>query len=193
MDLDHEARWRSYAELVDELAAAVEGIPGVRSEPRFFTMVEKLEPEPVNCLVVHVDAREAGVAAADVERTLEESNPRVAVHRWDDTLIVCGSEFGRTPVREVGGGGGAVKRGRDHNPFGFTMWLAGGAVKGGTIYGATDEFGYSAIENPVDVHDLHATMLQLLGIQHTRLSVKFQGLDVRLTGIAGKTIQEILA
>jgi len=67
---------------------------------------------------------------------------------WKDTLVVCGSEFGRTPVREVGGGmSGAVKRGRDHNPFGFTMWLAGGAVKGGTIYGATDDFGFKAVEN----------------------------------------------
>jgi len=89
MDRDHEARWCSYAELVDELAGAVEGIAGVRSEPRFFTMVETLEPEPVNCLVVHVDAQEAGVSAADVERTLEESNPRVAVHRRDDTVIVA--------------------------------------------------------------------------------------------------------
>jgi L-seryl-tRNA(Ser) seleniumtransferase len=89
MELDHEARWRSYAELVDELAAAVQGIAGVRSEPRFFTMVETIEPEPVNCLVVHVDPQEAGVSAADVERTLDESNPRVAVHRWDDTLIVA--------------------------------------------------------------------------------------------------------
>jgi D-glucosaminate-6-phosphate ammonia-lyase len=89
MEFDHEARWRAYAELVDELAAAVEGIPGVRAEPRFFTMVETLESEPVNCLVVHVDAQEAGVSAADVERSLHESNPRVAVHRWDDTLIVA--------------------------------------------------------------------------------------------------------
>jgi len=76
-------------ELAGELAGAVEGIAGVRSERRFFTMVETLEPEPVNCLVVHVDAQEAGVSAADVERTLEESNPRVAVHRRDDTVIVA--------------------------------------------------------------------------------------------------------
>ena len=87
--LDHEARWRSYAELVEGLAAAVDGIGGVRAEPRFFTMVETLEPEPVNCLVLHVDAQEAGVSAADIERTLDNSNPRVAVHRWDDTLIVA--------------------------------------------------------------------------------------------------------
>ena len=88
-ELDHEARWRSYAELVEGLAAAVDGLGGVRAEPRFFTMVETLEPEPVNCLVLHVDAQEAGVSAADIERTLDNSNPRVAVHRWDDTLIVA--------------------------------------------------------------------------------------------------------
>lgn len=88
-ELNHEARWRSYAELVEELAGAVEEIAGVQAEPRFFTMVETLEPEPVNCLVVHVDAPGAGVSAADVERTLEESNPRIALHRRDDTLIVA--------------------------------------------------------------------------------------------------------
>ena len=75
-------------------------------------------------------------------------------------------EFGRTPVREVGGGGHGVKRGRDHNPFGFTMWLAGGAVKGGTIYGATDDFGFKAMEKPAHVHDIHATILYLMGIDH---------------------------
>jgi len=89
LELDHEARWRSYAELVEELASAVDGIAGVRAEPRFFTMVETLEPEPVNCLVLQIDPREAGVSAAEVERTLEESNPRVAVHLRDDTLIVA--------------------------------------------------------------------------------------------------------
>jgi hypothetical protein len=83
--------------------------------------------------------------------------------------------------------------GRDHHNAGFSIWLSGGGIKPGIVFGATDEFGYSAIENPVDVHDLHATMLQLLGIEHTRLSIKFQGLDVRLTGIAGKSIQEIIA
>jgi hypothetical protein len=91
---------------------------------------------------------------------------------WNDTLVVCGSEFGRTPVREVGGAGVGVKRGRDHNPFGFTMWLAGGAVKGGTIYGATDDFGFKAVEKPVHVHDIHATILYLLGIDHKKLTYR---------------------
>ncbi len=73
--------------------------------------------------------------------------------------------------------------GRDHNPFGFTMWLAGGGIKGGTVHGASDEFGFTAVENKVHVHDLHATMLHLMGIDHERLSVRFQGLDARLTGV----------
>lgn len=103
----------------------------------------------------------------------------------EDTLIVWAGEFGRTPMSQGGDG-------RDHHNAGFSIWLAGGGIQPGMVYGATDEFGYSAIENPVDVHDLHATMLYLMGIEHTRLSIKFQGLDVRLTGIAGKRINEIL-
>jgi hypothetical protein len=112
---------------------------------------------------------------------------------WDDTLVVCGSEFGRTPVREVGGGGGQTKKGRDHNPFGFTMWLAGGAVKGGTIYGATDDFGFKAIEKPAHVHDIHATILHLMGIDHTKLTYRFSGRDFRLTDVHGDVLHELLA
>jgi hypothetical protein len=112
---------------------------------------------------------------------------------WKDTLVVCGSEFGRTPVREVGGAGAALKRGRDHNPFGFTMWLAGGAVKGGTIYGATDEFGFKAIEKPVHVHDIHATILYLFGIDHTKLTYRYSGRDFRLTDVSGNVLHDLLA
>jgi hypothetical protein len=113
---------------------------------------------------------------------------------WKDTLVVCGSEFGRTPVREVGGGGnGGIKRGRDHNPFGFTMWLAGGAVKGGTIYGATDEFGFKAVEKPVHVHDIHATVLYLLGIDHKKLTYRYSGRDFRLTDVAGNVLHDLVA
>ncbi|MBC7928122.1 MAG: DUF1501 domain-containing protein [Bryobacteraceae bacterium] len=112
---------------------------------------------------------------------------------WKDTLVVCGSEFGRTPVREVGGGGGNVKRGRDHNPFGFTMWLAGGAVKAGTIYGGTDDFGFKAVEKPVHVHDLHATILYLMGIDHLKLTYKYSGRDFRLTDVAGNVLHDIIA
>ncbi|MEZ5356843.1 MAG: DUF1501 domain-containing protein [Bryobacteraceae bacterium] len=112
---------------------------------------------------------------------------------WDDTLVVCGSEFGRTPVREVGGGGGGVRKGRDHNPFGYTMWLAGGAVKGGTIYGATDDFGFKAVEKPVHVHDIHATILHLMGINHLKLTYRYSGRDFRLTDVAGNVLHDILA
>lgn len=112
---------------------------------------------------------------------------------WKDTLVVCGSEFGRTPVREVGGASGAVKRGRDHNPFGFTMWLAGGAVKGGTIYGATDDFGFKAIDKPVHVHDIHATILYLFGIEHTKLTYRYSGRDFRLTDVSGNVLHELIA
>ncbi len=102
-----------------------------------------------------------------------------------DTLIVWAGEFGRTPMSQGGDG-------RDHHNAGFTVWMCGGGVQPGMIYGATDELGYAAVDNPIDVHDLHATMLRQLGIEHTRLSIKFQGLDVRLTGIAGKVIQDIV-
>ncbi len=112
---------------------------------------------------------------------------------WNDTLVVCGSEFGRTPVREVGGGGGAIKKGRDHNPFGFTMWLAGGAIKGGTTYGATDDFGFKAIEKPVHVHDIHATILHLMGIDHTKLTYRYSGRDFRLTDVSGNVLHDVIA
>ena len=104
----------------------------------------------------------------------------------NDTLIVWAGEFGRTPMSQGGDG-------RDHHNAGFSIWLCGGGIKSGIIYGATDELGYAAVENPVDVHDLHATMLRLLGIEHTRLTVKFQGLDARLTNVSGKVIEGILA
>jgi hypothetical protein len=112
---------------------------------------------------------------------------------FKDTIVVCGSEFGRTPVCEIGAGSGGSATGRDHNPFGFTMWLAGGGIKGGTIYGATDDFGFKAIEKPVHVHDIHATILHLLGIDHTKLTYRYSGRDFRLTDVAGKVITEILS
>jgi hypothetical protein len=108
----------------------------------------------------------------------------------DETIVVCGSEFGRTPVAEVGAGGNGA--GRDHNPFAFTMWLAGGGIKGGTVYGRTDDFGFKVVENPVHVHDLHATILHLLGIDHTKLTYRYSGRDFRLTDVAGRVVKEIL-
>ena len=107
----------------------------------------------------------------------------------DDTLIIWGGEFGRTPMFQ----GKGKQAGRDHHIKGFSMWLAGGGIKGGVTYGATDELGYNAVENIVPVHDLHATMLHLLGIDHERLTVRFQGRDFRLTDIAGEVVDGILA
>jgi uncharacterized protein (DUF1501 family) len=104
---------------------------------------------------------------------------------WNDTLVVWGGEFGRTPM--------AQGTGRDHHMKGFSIWLSGGAVKGGTVYGATDEFGYHAAEKVTTVHDLHATMLHLLGVDHERLTFKFQGRDFRLTDVSGKVIKDVLA
>jgi Protein of unknown function (DUF1501) len=104
----------------------------------------------------------------------------------DDTLIVWGGEFGRTPMSQGGDG-------RDHHIKGFSFMLAGGGIKGGITYGSTDDLGYAAQENPVSVHDFHATMLHLLGIDHKRLTVKFQGLDARLTGVSGDVVKNILA
>ena len=105
----------------------------------------------------------------------------------DRTLVVWGGEFGRTPVAQ------GTSTGRDHNPYGFTMWLAGGGIKGGLIHGATDEYGFHAIANKVEVHDLHATMLHQLGIDHKRLTYRFGGRDMRLTDVHGEVVREILA
>ena len=110
-----------------------------------------------------------------------------------DTIVVCGWEFGRTPVAEIGAGAGGLNAGRDHNPFGFSMWLAGGGIKGGTIYGATDDFGFKVVDKPVHVHDLHATILYLLGIDHTKLTYRYSGRDFRLTDVAGNVIHDIIA
>jgi uncharacterized protein (DUF1501 family) len=104
----------------------------------------------------------------------------------DETIIVFGSEFGRTPM--------AQGNGRDHHLAGFTMWFAGGGFKGGTSYGATDEFGYRAEVDRVSVHDVHATLLHQLGIDHMRFSIKSEGLDTRLTGVEPcRVVKEILA
>ncbi len=105
---------------------------------------------------------------------------------WDDTLIIWGGEFGRMPMSEQGAG-------RDHNPWGYSVVLAGGAVKGGLAYGATDPIGLRAEQNKVHVHDLHATILHILGIDHERLTVKHLGKDERLTDVAGNVVKEILA
>ena len=104
----------------------------------------------------------------------------------DSTLVVWGGEFGRTPFAQG-------SNGRDHNPFGFSIWLAGGGVRGGTVHGETDEYGYKAVENKVEIHDLHATMLHLLGMDHKRLTFRFGGRDMRLTDVKGEVVRDILA
>jgi hypothetical protein len=105
----------------------------------------------------------------------------------EDTLVLWGGEFGRTPTAE------GDNNGRNHHPYGFTVWMAGGGVKGGMVHGATDEFGWNAIENKVHVHDLHATVLHLMGVDHERLTYRYAGRDYRLTDVYGNVVREILA
>ena len=106
----------------------------------------------------------------------------------EDTLVIWGGEFGRLPVSQKG-----AKPGRDHNPHGFTLWMAGAGIKGGTSYGSTDEIGFKAVEKRVSVNDIHATILHLLGLDHEKLTYRFNGRDFRLTDVAGKVVQGVLA
>jgi hypothetical protein len=129
---------------------------------------------------VAIKAQETDQATAALIQDLKQRS------MLQDTLVVWGGEFGRTPMSQGGDG-------RDHHIKGFSFMLAGGGIKGGLAYGATDELGYAAVENPVSVHDFHATLLHLLGIDHLRLTVKFQGLDARLTGVSGEVVKRILA
>jgi uncharacterized protein (DUF1501 family) len=111
---------------------------------------------------------------------------------FDETLILIAGEFGRTPTAEI-----SVRQflqnGRDHNPYGYTTLMAGGGIKGGIVHGATDDFGWHAVEKPVHVHDIHATLLHQLGMDHTRLTYHYSGRDFRLTDIEGNVIREIIA
>jgi uncharacterized protein (DUF1501 family) len=106
---------------------------------------------------------------------------------WDSTLVVCCGEFGRLPIVQKGG------TGRDHNPHAFTTWLAGGGVRGGVHYGQTDEIGYKAVTDRVSVNDLHATMLHLMGLDHEKLTYRYNGRNFRLTDVAGNVVKKILA
>ncbi len=114
----------------------------------------------------------------------------------EDTLVIWGGEFGRTPTVELptpGANAADTKLGRDHNHHGFSMWMAGGGVRGGTAYGSTDEFGFKAEENPVHVHDLHATILHLLGFDHEKLTYRYAGRDFRLTDVEGHVVHDLIA
>ena len=104
----------------------------------------------------------------------------------DETLVVWGAEFGRTPMAEG-------KDGRNHHPNGFTMWMAGGGARGGLTYGTTDDYGYAPVENPMHMHDLHATLLYALGLDHQRLTYRHAGRDFRLTDVHGTVVKELLA
>ena len=128
----------------------------------------------------HASAREVDKPIAGLLKDLKSRG------MLDDTLVIWAGEFGRTPFTDQSDG-------RDHNPYGFTIWLAGGGVKGGMIYGATDEFGYHAIEDRMHIHDLHATILHLLGLDHTKLTYPFDGRDFRLTDVHGVVAEKILA
>ena len=128
---------------------------------------------------IAIKAQEVDQASAALVKDLKQRG------MLDDTLVIWGGEFGRTPM--------AQGDGRDHHIKGFSIWLAGGGIKGGITHGATDELGYNAVEDVVHVHDLHATMLHLLGIDHTKLTFKFQGRDFRLTDVHGEVVKKILA
>ncbi len=128
--------------------------------------------------------REVDKAAAALIKDLKQRG------LLDETIVIWGGEFGRTPMNEARGGSPYL--GRDHHPRAFTMWMAGGGIKGGTSVGETDELGYNVTKDPVDVHDLHATLLHLLGVDHTRLTFRFQGRDFRLTDVSGEVKHALL-
>ena len=146
----------------------------------------------------HGDMKENDIRYGMVDRCRETDQPVAALVSdlkqrglLDHTLVVWGGEFGRTPMNEARNKDGWL--GRDHHPHAFTVWMAGGGVKRGTTYGATDDLGYNVAENPVHVHDLQATILHLLGLDHTKLTFRFQGRDYRLTDVEGEVVRGIIA
>jgi len=184
-------------------SAATLALYGPGSTARGCLMAVRLAERGVRMVQVYYAKGDPWDAHADIQahrkNAIDSDQPFAAVIKdlksrglFKDTLVVCGSEFGRTPVMEIGGGA-STQNGRDHNPFGFTVWLAGGGVKGGMVYGATDDFGFKAIDKPVHVHDLHATILHLLGIDHTKLTYRYSGRDFRLTDVSGTVIHDIIA
>ena len=187
-------------------SAATQKLYGPGSTARGCLMAVRLIERGVRMVQVYYAKGDPWDAHDDIFRhrknARDSDQPFAAVVRdlksrglFDETLVVCGTEFGRTPVLETGGGApaGRVVNGRDHNPFGFSIWLAGGGVKGGMTYGATDDFGFRAVENPVHVHDLHATILYLMGIDHEKLTYRYSGRDFRLTDVHGRVIHDIIA
>ncbi len=199
-------------ELAFKMQASVPGLMDMSKEPQHILDMYGAHPGDgsfaSNCLLArrlaergvrfiqlyHRDWDHHGAVKRNIAYKAEETDrPTAALIQdlkqrgmLDDTLVAWGGEFGRTPMSQGGDG-------RDHHIKGFSYLLAGGGIEGGITYGATDDLGYAAVENPVSVHDFHATMLHLLGIDHQRLTVKFQGLDARLTGISGSVVKDILA
>ena len=156
-------------------------------------LARRLVERGVRFVVANVDNQwDAHGNVRDHEKTSRQTDRPVAAliadlksrGLLDQTLVVWGGEFGRTPTGQGGG--------RDHHPYGFTMWLAGGGVRGGMTYGSTDEFGFFAVEDKVHVHDLHATMLHLIGLDHEALTFRYSGRDFRLTDVYGRVVNEIL-
>jgi Protein of unknown function (DUF1501) len=137
---------------------------------------------------IEVHRTHAKVADPAIATLLRDLKDRALL---DETLVIIGGEFGRTPVSEVGKNV-KYQNGRDHNNWGFTVLLAGGGVRKGTVYGATDEFGFKAVERPVHIHDLHATVLNRLGLDHTKLTYRYSGRDFRLTDVEGNVVHDIL-
>ena len=134
----------------------------------------------------------------NIQRSAKTDKPSAALVKdlkrtglLDETLVIWGGEFGRLPIAQTIGD--PATAGRDHSPSGFCLWMAGGGVRGGTVHGATDEIGHKAVEDRVSVHDFHATILHLLGIDHRKLTYRYQGRDFRLTDIHGHVIKDILA
>ncbi|MFN0122608.1 MAG: DUF1501 domain-containing protein [Blastocatellia bacterium] len=199
-------------ELAFKMQASVPGLVDMRNEPK--SMLEMYGAKPgdgsfaSNCLLArrlaergvrfiqlyHRDWDHHTGINENIPLKIQETDRATAAlirdlkqrGMLDDTLVIWGGEFGRTPMSQGGNG-------RDHHIKGFSWLLAGGGIKGGVTYGATDELGYAAEQNPVSVHDFHATMLHLLGINHLRMTVKYQGIDARLTNVSGEVVKGILA
>ena len=213
---DPEIRTRIEAfELGYRMQSSVPGLMDISKEPRSVHELYGTKPGQVsfsnNCLLAR-RLVEQGVRCVqlyhtgwDQHATIEKDHRRqcAAVDQGaaallvdlklrgllDETLVVWGGEFGRTPMAQ----GGGKNYGRDHHPHGFSVWMAGGGIKPGFTYGETDEYGYFAAEDKVHVHDLHATILHCLGLDHKRLVHRFQGRDFRLTDVEGRVVRELLA
>jgi uncharacterized protein (DUF1501 family) len=198
---------RSVPELMDmsgESAQVLESYGETVNEPGSFArnclLARRLAERGVRFIqLYHRDWDHHGRLDANLpELTRDVDQPSAALVRdlkergmLDDTLVIWGGEFGRTPYAQ--GEANREKYGRDHHGKAFSLWMAGGGVKGGVVHGATDEFGFNVVENPVHIHDLQATILHCLGIDHTRLTFRFQGRQYRLTDVHGEVVKAILA